>query len=140
MGKSTLNMLLVIAIMVASMGFHGSVAKEHIVGDGFGWNVPSSQSFYHSWASHQTFEANDVLVFNFATGTHTVAQVSRTAYNACDGSNPISLHTTSPARITIDPNQEQFYICTVGSHCKSFQKLDIWVSTSTNNSSTMLPH
>ncbi|KAL8206254.1 hypothetical protein R6Q57_009805 [Mikania cordata] len=135
MKNSKLNQLLVIAMVVASIEFQECVATEHVVGDKFGWAVPSSESFYHMWAAHQTFKANDVLVFNFVTGAHTVAQVSRAAYNACDGSNPISLHTRSPARITINPNQDQFYICTVGSHCMSFQRLEVLVSAMTSNSS-----
>jgi hypothetical protein len=120
MEKSKLNMLLVMAMVVASMEIH---AKEHVVGDTFGWAVPSSESFYHWWAAHQTFNASDVLVFNFVTGAHNVAVVSRHAYDLCDSSNPVSLHTTSPARITIDQNIDGFFISTVGSDCKKFMKL-----------------
>lgn len=118
--------LVVMSVMVASMVFQG-FASEHVVGDESGWTIPSNENFYGEWATKNTFQANDVLVFNFDTGRHNVAQVTKDAYDACDGSNPISLYTDAPARITIDPSKDQFYICTIGPHCNLFQKLAISV-------------
>ncbi|KAJ9548658.1 hypothetical protein OSB04_021201 [Centaurea solstitialis] len=110
--------------------FRGSTAQNtHIVGDGFGWPaVPQNDGFYVKWASQQKFHVNDVLLFNFATGAHTVAEVTKEAYNKCDGQNPISLAITSPAKLTINTPGDRFYICTtIGPHCNFFLKLAIKV-------------
>lgn len=140
MEKSKLSMFLTITIMFASMNLQGSVAKEHIVGNRFGWSVPPNDTFYSTWASKQIFEANDVLVFNFINTLDTVEQVSKAAYEACDGSRPISYYTTSPARITIDPKLPQYYICSAWAHCRMFQKVGFTISTAKNNSSSTLTH
>lgn len=129
--KSTLFFLM--AIVVASMEFNSSMATEHVVGDSFGWAVPQNDGFYANWSLHQTFKTNDVLVFNFPTGLHTVAKVTKAAYDSCNLQNPISIHTTGPARITIDSTGNHYYICTVGQHCNSFLKLAITVAARTNN-------
>ncbi|KAJ9548674.1 hypothetical protein OSB04_021217 [Centaurea solstitialis] len=114
MAKLNMNLILLIGIVVASMEFQGSKAQNtHIVGDGFGWAVPQNDGFYAKWASQQTFHVNDVLLFNFATGLHTVAEVTKEAYNKCDGQNPISLATTGPAKLTINTPGDHFYICTI---------------------------
>ncbi|KAK1412612.1 hypothetical protein QVD17_33999 [Tagetes erecta] len=141
MEKSKLSMFLTITTIVfASMNFQGSHAKEHIVGNRFGWSVPPEENFYQNWASHETFQANDVLVFNFINGLDTVEQVSKAAYDMCDGSKPISYHTTSPARITIDPKLPQYYICSAWAHCRMFQKVGFSISTAADNSSSTLLH
>lgn len=134
------NLLLLMAMVVASMDIHHSTATEHIVGDSFGWAVPQNDFFYDMWSLHNTFKTNDVLVFNFVNGFHTVAQVTREAYDNCNAQNPISIQTTSPARFTINNAANHYYICTIGQHCKSFLKLAVWVSALANNSSTILSH
>ena len=128
MAKLKTDLLLLIGIMVASMEFHGSTAQNtHIVGDDFGWAVPQNDGFYAKWASRQKFHVTDVLIFNFATGIHTVAEVSKEAYKGCDGQNPISLATRGPANLTINTVGDHFYICTIGPHCNFSLKLAIKV-------------
>ncbi|KAJ9548672.1 hypothetical protein OSB04_021215 [Centaurea solstitialis] len=126
MAKLNMNLILLIGIVVASMEFQGSTAQNtHIVGDGFGWAVPQNDGLYAKWASQQNFHVNDVLLFNFATGLHTVAEVTKEAYNKCDGQNPILLATTGPAKLTINTPGDHYYICTIGPHCNFFLKLAI---------------
>ncbi|KAI3771677.1 hypothetical protein L6452_02844 [Arctium lappa] len=128
MAKSKMNMLMLMCVVVASMEFHGSTAQTtHIVGNDFGWDVPQNSDFYVTWALHQKFHVNDVLFFNFPIGVHTVAEVTKEAYNKCDDRNPISLATTGPANVTINTVGDHFYICTIGPHCKLFLKLAIRV-------------
>ncbi|KAI3771668.1 hypothetical protein L6452_02835 [Arctium lappa] len=127
-------------MVVASMKFHGLTAHiTHIVGDDFGWDVPQNDGLYVKWALHQKFHVKDVLIFNFSTGVHTIAEVTKEAYNKCDGRNPIKLATTGPAKFTIDTAGDHFYICTISRHCKFFQKLAIRVPRKTNNSSAIPP-
>ncbi|XP_023764313.1 umecyanin [Lactuca sativa] len=140
MAKLKSILLLLMAMVVASMEFYQSAAREHVVGDSFGWIVPPNDDFYIIWSLHNVFKFNDALIFNFANGSHTVAEVTKEAYRNCDAGNPISLHTTSPARFTINSLGNHFYICTIGPHCNSHQKLAIRVTPTANNSSALLPH
>lgn len=66
--------------------------------------------------------------FNFRTGAHDVTQVTKEAYDACNGTNPISHKTTGPANITLNATGEHYYICAVPGHCSAGQKLSINVT------------
>ncbi|CAH1418660.1 unnamed protein product [Lactuca virosa] len=97
------NLAVMMVLMFASMQFHGMVAQTtHVVGDALGWNIPpNGPSAYNTWASTHTFKVGDVLLFNFITGFHNVAEVSEAAYCPCTTANPISVVTTGPARLTL---------------------------------------
>ncbi|CAI9285779.1 unnamed protein product [Lactuca saligna] len=77
----------------------------------------------------QTFRVGDVLLFNFITGFHHVAEVSQAAYGLCTTANPISIVITGPAKVTLKAPGTHYYVCTVGTHCQIGQKLTINVST-----------
>ncbi|GJX93427.1 glucan endo-1,3-beta-glucosidase 12-like protein [Tanacetum coccineum] len=51
----------------------------YTVGDAAGWTIPSNKAFYTLWAAQIKFKVTDVLWFNFTTGNHTVAEVSKEA-------------------------------------------------------------
>ncbi|KAJ0030766.1 hypothetical protein Pint_12996 [Pistacia integerrima] len=122
----SLNKNFVVAIVAIAALLHSSKAQTtHIVGDALGWIVPPSTDTYTTWAANQTFKVGDVLVFNFAAGRHDVAQVTESAFNACNTSSPISRETNSPANITLTSSGEYYYICTVPGHCSGGQKLMI---------------
>ncbi|CAH1452549.1 unnamed protein product [Lactuca virosa] len=128
--------------MLASVLFHGTAAQTtHVVGNALGWNIPpNGPSAYTTWASTQTFRVGDVLLFNFITGFHNVAEVPKAAYGPCTTSNTISIATTGPARVTLNAPGTHYYICTVGTHCQNGQKLTINVSAiSTTPSPTATP-
>ncbi|KAL3518914.1 hypothetical protein ACH5RR_021503 [Cinchona calisaya] len=128
------NILAIVAILAATL--HCSVAQRtHIVGDSLGWLVPPGGPIaYTTWASKQTFTVGDVLIFNFPTGIHNVAQVTRTSFDACNTTSPISLTTNGPANITLTTAGEHYYICTFSSHCDLGQKLAINVSAAPSTS------
>ncbi|XP_021276743.1 blue copper protein-like [Herrania umbratica] len=109
----------------------------YIVGDNLGWTVPSDgASAYERWANGKTFMVGDILVFNYATGAHDVAEVTREAYQQCNTSNTLSNFTTGPTRITLGTLGEHFYICAITGHCNAGQKLAINV---TDGSPTATP-
>lgn len=58
-----------------------------------------------------------------------MAKVNKAAFDACNGTNPISLKTTGPANFTLDTAGEHYFICTFSSHCSSGQKLAVNVSS-----------
>ncbi|XP_024032337.1 blue copper protein-like, partial [Morus notabilis] len=82
-------------------------------------------------------------VFNFANGSHDVAEVTKENYNSCNTNSTISLYTNPPVRITLDTAGEHFFTCTFTGHCDGGQKLSINVtggnSTATPPSSTATP-
>ncbi|KAL7591332.1 cucumber peeling cupredoxin [Lactuca sativa] len=126
------NLVVLIVMMIATMQFQVTMAqKRHVVGDGLGWTVPSGGAVaYTTWASLQTFNVGDLLVFTFTDGEHDVAEISAAAFGSCTATNPISLATNGPATLTLTTPGAHYYICTFRSHCQIGQKLAINVSDS----------
>ncbi|XP_041019185.1 cucumber peeling cupredoxin-like [Juglans microcarpa x Juglans regia] len=104
----------------------------HVVGDSIGWSVPTGgASAYETWAASKQFVVGDILLFNFATNEHDVLQVPKESYDSCSSSNPIGdTITTGPVNITLSTAGTHYYICTIGRHCLSGQKLAVTVSGS----------
>ncbi|KAF8393197.1 hypothetical protein HHK36_021438 [Tetracentron sinense] len=129
----------VLALVVGAALLHCTVAQTtHVVGDSLGWVIPpGGAAAYTTWASTKKFMVGDTLVFNFTTGEHDVAQVSKTAFDACTSTTTIgSVITTGPANLTLDSEGDHYYICTVGRHCNIGQKLSIAVQASSSASPT----
>lgn len=72
-------------------------------------------------------------VFNFSSGQHDVAQVTKAAFDACNGSNTILLENSSPANITLPSAGEKYFICTISGHCSAGQKLAINVNAASSS-------
>ncbi|XP_057537386.1 umecyanin-like [Amaranthus tricolor] len=127
-GKNESVMLLAtMVIMAASIGI--SSAATYTVGGNTGWKIPPQPNFYSNWASQQTFQVGDVLVFNFPAGAHTVAEVSKANFDSCGTANTIGApKTTSPASVNLTKAGTQYFICTVNGHCGANQKLAITVT------------
>ncbi|XP_057537780.1 umecyanin-like [Amaranthus tricolor] len=136
MGKFEKYLMILVAITITTLilGNYNVSATEFIVGDDQGWDIPASLTMYSTWASQQKFSVGDVLVFNFLSGVHTVGLVESTAFDTCDTSSTISVISEAPARIPLQEIGQLHFICTVGSHCLSGQKLAINV---TDNSSLL---
>lgn len=129
-------------IFLMALAMFGIAAAQttHQVGDALGWVVPpGGDAAYAKWASTKTFRVGDILVFNFTTGTHSVAEVSKEAYGGCTTTNPISVSTTGPTSLTITTAGEHFYLCTFPGHCGFGQKLSINVSASSSPSPAPQP-
>ncbi|KAG6789001.1 hypothetical protein POTOM_005081 [Populus tomentosa] len=96
--------------------FQRSVAQTvHVVGDSIVWAVPQGggAQAYITWASGKNFMVGDTLI----------------------RSNYIDVISTGPVNITLDSTGEHYYICTIGRHCQSGQKLAIIVSSRTTGAS-----
>ncbi|KAL1554860.1 cucumber peeling cupredoxin-like [Salvia divinorum] len=134
--------LLAVLVAVAAADLVGkAAAATYVVGDNLGWRVPSTPNDYSTWASRHVFRAGDVLVFNFMTGQHDVAEVRKEAFDGCSSTNPIVLATVGPWNITLNSTTDQlhYYICTFGTHCSMGQKLAINVSASSSSAPTPSP-
>ncbi|XP_071699196.1 mavicyanin-like [Rutidosis leptorrhynchoides] len=119
--------------VVAHTHFLGTKATDHYVGDAHGWDLPPNLFFYGIWSNGETFRVNDVLIFNFTTGAHNVAEVTKEAYDACDASKPIRIYTSGPANVLINSVEDHYFICGIPSHCKLFQKFLVEVKTDPMN-------
>ncbi|KAG6792409.1 hypothetical protein D5086_001746 [Populus alba] len=119
--------------------FQRSVAQTvHVVGDSIGWTVPQAggAQAYITWASGKNFMVGDTLTFNFTTNNHDVLRVQKESFDACTSSYSIGdVISTGPVNITLDSTGEHYYICTIGGHCQSGQKLAITVSSRTTGAS-----
>ncbi|XP_047314689.1 cucumber peeling cupredoxin-like [Impatiens glandulifera] len=128
----------IVVFVVAAAIFHSAAAQtSHIVGDGFGWNVPTTTTLYPTWATGKTFTVGDTLVFNFMAGRHDVVQVPKASYDDCSDDNAIgNVITVSPANVRLNTSGEVYFICNVGTHCNGGQKLTITVSPATTAPTT----
>ncbi|KAI3911816.1 hypothetical protein MKX01_038258 [Papaver californicum] len=95
-----------------------------------GWQVPTggNDQEYRTWAAGRKFEVGDTLVFNFPTGAHDVATVSKEDYDSCTAPNENSIIRQGPARIPLNKAGQYYFICTIGPHCTEGQKLAINVT------------
>ncbi|GAU21285.1 hypothetical protein TSUD_286950 [Trifolium subterraneum] len=125
---NNMSILLVIAFVATIL--QNTEAVDHIVGGSTGWIANPGASFYSDWASNNTFKVNDVLVFNFATGAHTVAEISKANFDNCNVNQNTQAITTSPARVTLNKTGDFYFTCTIQGHCLSGQKLSVKVSAS----------
>ncbi|GMY35838.1 blue copper protein-like [Fagus crenata] len=127
-----LNMVILVVLAVTAL-IQSSVAQTTFqVGDALGWKIPPNTAAYSTWASNKTFTLNDILVFNFTTGQHDVARVSKADYDSCNIANPISIQNNGPATLTLNGTGAHYYICTISSHCSLGMKLAINVTTTTS--------
>ncbi|KEH30268.1 putative cupredoxin [Medicago truncatula] len=124
--------ILFIVVFAASM-LRSTEAIDHIVGSRNGWIIPvDGHSFYSDWASNITFKENDVLVFNFVTGRHTVVELNQTYFENCNVNQNIQFLDTSPSpvRFTLNRTGVFYFTCSIPGHCASGQKLIVNVSAS----------
>ncbi|WJX95814.1 hypothetical protein P8452_77090 [Trifolium repens] len=119
-----------------------SEAEDFIVGgDVIGWTSfpPGGDSFYSKWAANFTFKLNDNLVFNYESGSHSVAILNKANYEKCNiNDKNIQTFNIGPTKITLDRIGYFYFSCTLSGHCTSGQKLSVKV-TSTASSSSIPP-
>ncbi|KAK1583704.1 hypothetical protein Q3G72_026236 [Acer saccharum] len=125
MGRIMSMSQLVMALALVATLLQGTAAEDYTVGNATGWTNTQGATFYSNWATGKTFEVDDELLFNFATGVHDVAIVTKAAYDSCNAANPINRFQTGPATVRLNNTGDMYFICTVGSHCSQGQKLSI---------------
>ncbi|PSS13865.1 Umecyanin like [Actinidia chinensis var. chinensis] len=132
------TLVLVVATAVALL--EGTAATVYFVGDSLGWTVPAGgATVYANWSSQHSFTTGDILVFNFVSGQHDVAKVTKDSFDTCNTTSPISLLTVSPANFTISSADDHHFICTFGQHCLGGQKLSVSVSSTSPSSAPASP-
>ncbi|KAL7134678.1 hypothetical protein ABFS83_11G042700 [Erythranthe nasuta] len=135
------NFAVAVVMVVAAAQLVGdAAAATYVVGDASGWMVPTGgPATYTTWASQYVFRVGDVLVFNFGTGIHDVARVTKDAFDTCTSTNPIAFTTVGPASFTLNSTGPDYYTCTFGQHCSLGQKLSINVLPASSTTPTPSP-
>ncbi|KAM7264911.1 hypothetical protein ACFE04_002594 [Oxalis oulophora] len=134
MAKGCSYVVVLFCVLVASV-----MAVDYKVGDSSGWLAPTSTSFYSDWAASKTFNVGDVLEFDFTTGDHDVATVTKASYDSCDTTTTTSVEKTGPANITLTSAGEHYYFCTFTNHCSRGQKLAINVTSTSSTTPSTVP-
>lgn len=77
-----------------------------------------------------------ISVFNYASGVHTVTEVSSSDYDSCSSSNAISSDSNGPTTVQLKTAGTRYYICAIPGHCSGGMKLAITVGASASGSPT----
>ncbi|KAL6223879.1 hypothetical protein ACLB2K_002736 [Fragaria x ananassa] len=133
---SSTTFVFTIAIALAAM-LQTAEAETHTVS----WSNTVGADFYTSWAANHTFKVGDVLVFNFTTGRHDVAELSKDAYEKCNVTGFISSpKSKGPANYTLSATGDHYFICLFSGHCdQGGQKLTIAVTGDSGSAPTPAP-
>jgi hypothetical protein len=71
-------------------------------------------------------------VFNYTPKAHTVTEVSKSAYDACSGSNALSDDDSGTTDVDLATPGWHYFICNVPGHCASGMKFAVLVSATPN--------
>ncbi|XP_039160041.1 umecyanin-like [Eucalyptus grandis] len=128
--------LLGFVMIVAAVGAN---AATYNVLDQLGWSIPPLGNIaYRTWAAGKSFDVNDTVVFNW-TGTHDVAEVSKTDYDNCTSTNAIgTIQTVSPYSVVLNGTSSRYFICTVSNHCGLGQKVTLSIGSASSLAARVL--
>ncbi|CAK8568239.1 unnamed protein product [Lathyrus sativus] len=114
-GASTIIMLLLCMFVFYSKMIY---AETHIVGDEHGWTFN-----IENWPAETTFNAGDILVFNYDPSKDSVVKVTENNYNTCYV-REIEFYKSGADRITLVKGGNYFISGEPG-HCDAGQKIAI---------------
>ncbi|XP_047329893.1 basic blue protein-like [Impatiens glandulifera] len=94
-------------------------ATTHMVGEENGWAFDVVD-----WPKGKSFQAGDVLAFNYNPMYHNVVGVNQDEYDTCNPSIGSKLYTSGNELITLvkGPN---YFICSFPGHCESNMKIAV---------------
>ncbi|KAJ0983306.1 hypothetical protein J5N97_011561 [Dioscorea zingiberensis] len=96
-------------------------ASFKVGGSTGGWDLNTN---LNGWASAQTFTSGDTLTFNYDS-MHSVVEVTKPNYDACQINNPIGTFTGGNTVITLKSPGKRYFTCGTAGHCSSGMKLEI---------------
>eukprot|EP00250_Pteridium_aquilinum_P011695 c20245_g1_i1 orf=292-966(-) len=131
------TMVLLLALIVAMVGFEGVNATQYTVGDTVGWGLGNNLG---SWASQFKFHVGDDLYFPYPAGQHSVLLVTEDDYNSCNIESPItSDNGMGDMVMTLVSAETYFFICGVPGHCTQGLRLSIAVEPDTPSTNDSAP-
>ena len=124
-------MVRTLALIGALLFVHGVMAATIT----FDFNKGFSQKL----ADQQlTVQSGDEIVFTW-TGTHNVYKMKdKAAYDACSFDGSTLLGEQSGTKTTISGGTKHYFSCSVGTHCKSGQKLEVTVGITASSSTAAM--
>ncbi|XP_071701040.1 mavicyanin-like [Rutidosis leptorrhynchoides] len=136
MAKASIMRILTVFV-ATTMLLDVALAVDHTVGSpGGSWDLSTN---FGVWASSQTFSVGDNLVFRY-TSNHDVLEVTKSNYDSCGTSGPISTSTSSPTTIPLTAAGKRYFICGIPGHCSQGMKVEIdVVSAASGPPSTPTP-
>ncbi|KAA0039171.1 hypothetical protein IC582_005414 [Cucumis melo] len=112
---------------------HVGVAVEHKVGGNFGWNLPSTPTFFSDWASNRTFFVNDKLIFESRSNeTHSIGQPESQA--EFDGCIKPGFYLNKIQYISLSQPRRRYFMSTIGDDCKAGMKFAVNILPNPRNS------
>ncbi|KAK7295892.1 hypothetical protein VNO77_51157 [Canavalia gladiata] len=112
---------MVASFLVLLLAFPTVFGTDHNVGGSGGWKLGGD---YTTWASGQTFNVGDNLVFKYDS-THAVDEVSENDYNSCSSSNAIKNYQGGNTKIPLSSTGKRYFLCPTAGHCDGGMKLAI---------------
>ncbi|GLJ42149.1 hypothetical protein SUGI_0872850 [Cryptomeria japonica] len=116
---SVLSIIMVSDIVIAAPYFNVIT-----VGDETGWTRDFD---YQAWAKGKKFHVGDTLVFNYPKGFHNVMMVNGSAFKNCVKESNSGTLESGQDKIVLKAAGNMWFLCGVGEHCESGQKLKIEV-------------
>ncbi|PSS31751.1 Basic blue protein [Actinidia chinensis var. chinensis] len=120
-GRGSASTAMVIAIILPCLLIHTvpSHGATYTVGGPGGWTFNLS-----NWPKGKSFNAGDVLVFNYDPSYHNVVAVDRGGYSKCTTPASAKVYTTGKDQIRLVRGQN-YFICNFSGHCESGMKIAI---------------
>ncbi|KAL6633512.1 hypothetical protein ACP70R_026183 [Stipagrostis hirtigluma subsp. patula] len=125
-----------LAVLLLVAGASTAAATSYTVGDGSGWTTGVD---YTTWAASKNFKVGDSLVFNYAKGLHTVAEVSAAEYMSCTATNPIGSDSSGATTVALKTPGSHYFICSIPGHCGGGMKLAVTVGGSSSPATPSSP-
>ena len=117
--------LILITVAMTMLGM--ALGASHTVGAPHGsWDI---QTNYSQWVSRIRFTTGDELKFQYSAAVHNVVEVSKTGYDSCNGSSPISTFPTGNDVVPLATIGTRYFICGVSGHCNAGMKVEVNVKS-----------
>ncbi|XP_037440966.1 uclacyanin 1-like [Triticum dicoccoides] len=117
--------LILITVTMTMLGM--ALGASHTVGAPHGsWDI---QTNYSQWVSKIRFTTGDELKFQYSAAVHNVVEVSKTGYDSCNGSSPISTFPTGNDVVPLATIGTRYFICGVSGHCNAGMKVEVNVKS-----------
>ncbi|PAN09597.1 hypothetical protein PAHAL_2G036100 [Panicum hallii] len=113
-------LFLAVVFAVASL----ASATEWKVGDDGGWRAQFNKT---GWADGKTFRVGDTLLFKYIKGNHTVIQVGKEDFAACNvkTNNKLGAWSSGNDVVPLDKPGKMWFFCSINDHCNNGMKLVI---------------
>jgi hypothetical protein len=110
-------------ITVAATALETALGASYTVGaPGGSWDLKTN---YTRWASAVKLYAGDELRIQYSVAEHSVVEVSKAGYDACNSSSPIATYKTGNDAIPLVAAGSRYFICGVTGHCSAGMKVQV---------------